>query len=144
MRVAIAALTLTISAAAAFALDFHVAELTTYSGSLPCADCVGLRYLLSLRPDGRFYRQRTYLHAENSGQTVLDFGSWSANSAVLTLVSTTQEREAFSVSPAGALLLLDRESNRSACAGNSELNCALTREPRAYVPPGSYPDPRHL
>lgn len=138
MRVPIAAFALMLAAAAAFAQDFRVAELVTYSGNLPCADCVGIRYLLSLRPDGRFYRQRTYLRSENTGQIVLDLGAWSANASLLTLVSTTQEREAFAVSSAESLLLLDRESNRSACAGNAELNCTLTREPRAYVPLGSY------
>jgi heat shock protein HslJ len=142
MRVPIAAFALALGAAATFAQDFQIVELTTYSGNLPCEDCVGIQYVLSLRPDGRFYRQRTYLRSENSGQIVLDIGawsaSWSADGPVVTLASTTQEREAFAVAADKSLLLLDRESNSSACASQPELNCALKQTPRAYVPLGSY------
>jgi copper homeostasis protein (lipoprotein) len=142
MRVSIAACVLVLGVAAAFADEFRIVELATYSGTLPCADCVGIRYVLSLCPDGRFYRQRTYLRSENSGETVLDAGAWSAtwsgNASVLNLTSTTQDREAFTVSSANSLLLLDRESDRAACAGQPEANCTLTREPRAYAPQGLY------
>jgi heat shock protein HslJ len=142
MRVPIAAFALVLRAAAALTQDFQIVELTTYSGNLPCADCVGIQYVLSLRPDGRFYRQRSYLHSENSGQIVLDIGAWtaawSASGPVVTLATTMQERETFAVSADKSLLLMDRDGNRSACAGQSELNCALTRAPQAYVPMGSY------
>ena len=138
MRVPIAACVLVLGAAAACAEDLRIVELATYSGTLPCADCVGIRYVLSLRPDGRFYRQRTYLRSENSGESVLDAGAWSARSSVLTLASTTQESEAFTIASAKSLLLLDRESDRAACAGQPEANCTLTREPKAYAPIGLY------
>jgi heat shock protein HslJ/uncharacterized lipoprotein NlpE involved in copper resistance len=138
MRVPIAACVLVLGAAASFAEEFRIVELATFSGALPCADCVGIRYVLSLRPDGRFYRQRTYLRSENSGETVLDAGAWAAHASVLNLASTTQDREAFTVSSAKSLLLLDRESDRAACAGQPEANCTLTRESHAYTPQGLY------
>ena len=138
MRVPIAACVLVLGVAGSFAEEFRIVELATYSGTLPCEDCVGIRYVLSLRPDGRFYRQRTYLRSENSGESVLDAGAWSAHSSVLTLASTTQENEAFTIASARSLLLLDREGDHAACAGQPEANCSLTREPRAYAPPGLY------
>ena len=138
MRLPIAAFALVLAAAAASAQEFRVVELVTYSGKLPCADCVGIRYVLTLRPDGRFYRQRTYLRSENTGQIVWDLGAWSANASVLTLASTTHDSESFAVSSADSIVLADRESNRSACLSQPELNCTLTREPRAHVPLGSY------
>jgi heat shock protein HslJ len=138
MRVPLAAFAFALGAATCFAQDFRVFELVTFSGNLPCEDCVGIRYVLSLRPDGRFYRQRTYLHSENSGQIVLDLGAWSANGSTLTLASTTQESEAFTVSSPQSLLLMDRDGNRGACTSQPEANCSLTRDLRAHVPLGSY------
>lgn len=138
MRVSIAAFALVLGAAASFAQDFRVVELMTYSGKLPCADCVGIQYVLTLRPDGRFYRQRTYLRSENTGQIVFDLGAWAVNASVLTLTSTTHDNELFAVSSAESIALVDRESNRSACLSQPELNCSLTREARAHVPLGSY------
>ena len=138
MRVPIAAVAIALGAAAAFAQDFRVSELATYSGNVPCADCVGIRYVLSLRPDGRFYRQRTYLRSENAGQIVLDLGVWKAKAQVLSLVSSTHESESFATSSAGTLRMLDAQGSRDACAGQPDLNCNLTRESRAYMPLGSY------
>ncbi len=138
MRLPIAVFTLALCSAAASTQDFRVTELLTYSGNVPCADCVGIRYVLSLRPDGRFYRQRTYLRSENTGQILLDLGVWSAQEGVLALMSSTQEQESFAAASPGTLLLLEREGGRDACASRSDLNCTLTRESRGYVPLGSY------
>jgi heat shock protein HslJ len=138
MRVQLAIFALLVGVALASAEDFLVIELATYSGKLPCADCVGLQYVLTLRPDGWFYRQRTYLHSENTGQIVSDVGAWTAKASVLTLASTTHESESFAVSSTGSLLQFDRDTAHSACDGQSEQDCTLSREPHAHVPLGAY------
>ena len=124
--------------AAASTQGLRIVELTTYSGSLPCADCVAIRYVLSLRPDGLFYRQRSYMHSENSGQRVLEFGAWTVSGPVLTLTSTTRETEAFDVSSGDTLQPLDRDGKRVACPDAPDASCVLVRESRAQVPLGSY------
>lgn len=124
--------------ATASAQGFRITELTTFSGSLPCADCVAIRYVLALRPDGLFYRQRSYMRSEASGQRVLEFGSWTVSGAVLTLTSTARETEAFDVSALSTLQALDRDGKRIACPDAADGNCALVRESRAQVPLGSY------
>lgn len=124
--------------ATASAEGFRITELTSFSGILPCADCVAIRYVLTLRPDGLFYRQRSYMRSEASGQRVLEFGSWTVSGSVLTLTSTARETEAFDVSSLSALQALDRDGKRIACPDAADGNCVLAREPRAQVPTGSY------
>jgi heat shock protein HslJ/uncharacterized lipoprotein NlpE involved in copper resistance len=122
--------------------EFKVAELTTFAGTLPCADCRGVRQVVSLRPDGFFYRQRSYLKTASSGQRVMDFGDWTAVGARLVVHSSLGETESFEILPDGALQLLD-ESGRpvrppAQTPAEPRPDYKLVREPQAYVPLGTY------
>jgi heat shock protein HslJ/uncharacterized lipoprotein NlpE involved in copper resistance len=122
--------------------EFRIAELTTFTGTLPCADCRGVRQVVSLRPDGFFYRQRSYLKTASSGQRVMDFGDWTALGKRLVVHSSLGETESFEILPDGALQLLD-ESGRpvrppTQAAAESQPDYRLVREPQAYVPLGTY------
>lgn len=122
--------------------EFKLTELTTFSGTLPCADCQGVRQVVSLRPDGFFYRQRSYLKTASSGQRVMDFGDWTAVGERLVVHSSLGETESFEILPDGALQLLD-ESGRpvrppAQTPAASQPDARLAREPQAYVPLGTY------
>jgi heat shock protein HslJ/uncharacterized lipoprotein NlpE involved in copper resistance len=128
--------------ATAVAQEFKIAELTTFTGTLPCADCRGVRQVVSLRPDGFFYRQRSYLKTASSGQRVMDFGDWTVVGARLVVHSSLGETESFEILPDGALQLLDESGRRvrppAQTAAASQPDYRLVREPRAYVPLGTY------
>ena len=122
--------------------EFRIAELATFTGTLPCADCRGVRQVVSLRPDGFFYRQRSYLKTASSGQRVMDFGDWTALGKRLVVHSSLGETESFEILPDGALQLLD-ESGRpvrppAQTSAASQPDYRLAREPQAYVPLGTY------
>ncbi len=52
-------------------------EATTYAGDLPCADCPGQRWDLTLFPDSTFRLRRTYLEAaDGRDATVYELGRW--------------------------------------------------------------------
>jgi len=50
----------------------------TFAGTLPCADCQGIRYQLNLFDDDSFFLRRTYLG--KAGEPVDDVGSWALSS----------------------------------------------------------------
>lgn len=54
--------------------QFHGLELpATFAGTLPCADCPGVRHELSLWPDGVFHLRREWLGRDDSES---DLGRW--------------------------------------------------------------------
>jgi heat shock protein HslJ/uncharacterized lipoprotein NlpE involved in copper resistance len=138
-RLAVALLAVLVTAAGE---EFQIAELTTFTGTLPCADCRGVRQVVSLRPDGFFYRQRSYLKTQSSGQRVMDFGDWRAAGARLVLHSSLGETESFEILAGGSLRLLDdagrpvQPSTQTPAASKPDYR--LEREPQAYVPLGTY------
>ncbi len=61
----------------------------TWKGTLPCADCGGIRYHLNIRPNHSFTLKRTYLASDSTGtdRDIVDSGTWdlSADAKILTL-----------------------------------------------------------
>jgi heat shock protein HslJ/uncharacterized lipoprotein NlpE involved in copper resistance len=128
--------------AAASAQEFRLGELTTYMGTLPCPDCLGVRQVVTLRPDGFFYRERSFLKTQSSGQRVMDIGHWTAAGERLILHSSLGDSQNFAILAQGALQLLD-EAGQAARApaqapGGSKPDDRLSPEPQAYVPQGTY------
>jgi hypothetical protein len=117
--------------------DFSITDPATYSGSLPCPDCAGIRYVLTLHPDGVFYRQRTFLRTENSGQRQLDFGYWASANGVLTMNSSLGNSIRFSAKADGTLIPLDEQGNPLDCPKQPD-GCVLKREGQSHIPEGSY------
>ncbi|HEX6901366.1 MAG TPA: copper resistance protein NlpE [Thermoanaerobaculia bacterium] len=51
---------------------------STYTGLLPCADCLGVRLTLALQPDGTFQLWQTYLRAGHGlDRSFVHQGRWS-------------------------------------------------------------------
>ena len=139
-RLASAALAALILLAAAGAQELKVTELTTYAGTVPCADCLAIKEVVSLRPDGLFYRQRDYQKTQLSGQRVQDVGHWTTPEKRLALESSLGDKQEFEVLANGELQALDQAGRpaRAAASGSSKTEATLAREAQAYVPPGTY------
>ena len=118
----------------ASAQELPIHRLTTFSGTLPCADCVGTRHVLTLRPDGLFYLQRTYLRTENAGQRVLELGAWNINAGTLSLVSSLGEVQRLEIGTEGTLRLTERDGQLL----DPTPDYTLAREPEGRVPDGAY------
>jgi copper homeostasis protein (lipoprotein) len=83
----------------------------TFTGTLPCADCQGVRYHLNLFADDSFFLRRTYVG--KTGGPADEIGSWALSSdrRVLVLRSSRDSSDWFSVSAPGTLRLLDAAGN---------------------------------
>jgi copper homeostasis protein (lipoprotein) len=104
-------------------LDFPA----TYSGTLPCADCEGIRYTLNIWSDQVFFRRMTYLgNGEGKGTSFDDIGHWSfsADGAALVFSSKDETPEVFAIEGREMLRKLDIDGNPI----ESELNYTLVRQ----------------
>lgn len=105
----------------------------SYRGELPCADCAGIRYRLSLFPDGVYTLAATYLGADE-GRRFHEQGEWAldAGGDVLTLSGGGQGPRQWRVGDAaGSLEMLDLEGNTI----DSSLNYRLQRTPEFLTEP---------
>lgn len=103
-----------------------------YSGDLPCADCVGIRYALDLRPDNVFFLRRTYLGKGNGeGESFDDIGRWSLTTDARTLIlkGGRGAMPGFYIENSETLSLLDQSGQPM----KSNLNYLLKRVP-SYAP----------
>lgn len=69
--------------------DSHSAENSldvegTYTGTLPCADCPGIKVEIILESDKSFTYNSTYIN-RNANAPIEDIGEWSINGNILTL-----------------------------------------------------------
>jgi hypothetical protein len=75
-------------------LSFSCSKSTlsgTFEGTLPCADCPGLKTLITLNPDGTFYMEETYL--ERSDEPVITEGEWILSGDIITFTAGDYEFE---------------------------------------------------
>ncbi len=101
----------------------------TFVGTLPCADCPGIRYQLNLFPDDSFFLRMTYI-----GRPVepLDhIGSWALSSdrRVLVLKGRGDQVEMFEASAPGRLRKLDADGRPIASRLPYDLTRASTFRP---------------
>lgn len=81
----------------------------SYQGTLPCADCPGIDYQISLFDD-EHYRELTMYRDRNEGRAREDTGRWKLeNDSIITLVGRDPQRFLFED---GKLYRLDREGQR--------------------------------
>ncbi|MDR5866702.1 META domain-containing protein [Halomonas koreensis] len=96
----------------------------SFQGELPCADCAGIRYRLSLFPDGVYTLKTDYL-GEGERRRFHEQGQWSLDGAgrTLTLAGGDQGPRQWRVQDARTLEMLDLEGRRI----DSELDYRLKR-----------------
>jgi copper homeostasis protein (lipoprotein) len=97
----------------------------TYSGLLPCADCVGTRVQVNLLPAHAYVQRLTYMR-DGSDQSYYDIGSWSLSEDGRTLtLDGGKVPTRWGVDDTGALRKLDTGAKSVPAAAPS----ALTRSP---------------
>jgi copper homeostasis protein (lipoprotein) len=98
----------------------------SFTGTLPCADCQGIRYQLNLFADDSYFLRRTYI---GKGEPVDRIGTWviSSDRRVIGLHDARGEAlEYFGVRDARTLRALDRDGREFATSAAS----TLTRDAR--------------
>ena len=80
----------------------------TFKGTLPCADCEGIRYHLDLWPDGVFHLRQTYL---GKSRFVDDRGRWDTDPSrtVISLHGSREILRQFEVKDPHTIRLLDQQ-----------------------------------
>src|SRR5690606_8410075 len=81
----------------------------TWRGVIPCADCPGISYNLTLNENNSF--EETLLYQDRRGQPFTQRGTWRINNGVLELNNTAEERSRLGLSD-NELLMLDRTTGR--------------------------------
>ncbi len=96
----------------------------TFAGTIPCADCPGIRYQVNLLPDHTFASRMTYLERKTE---FADHGSWQlANDGKsVVLQGERGAREQFALHDADTLRKLDADGHEI----NSQFNYDLKRSP---------------
>lgn len=106
-------------------LDFPA----TYSGTLPCADCEGIRYMVNIWSDQVFFRRMTYLgKGEGEGMSVDDVGRWefSADGHNIILHTKDEVSDMFAIEGRDVFRKLDIKGQPIV----SDLNYSITRHDR--------------
>ncbi len=92
-----------------------------YMGMLPCADCSGIEYTLTLNPDSTFILKSTYLGKPADRNTFIEAGSWNMVSAG-TLQLELPQRNLFLKSKGKNLLWLDNQGDEIKTGQNYQLS----------------------
>jgi len=100
----------------------------TFTGDLPCADCVGIRFTLTLRPDGIFLSRTRY---RGNRQPFYGLGRWSLQNddARLVLRGGKEAPQQFAVKDADTIRQLDTEGHEIVSKLNYDLKRAATVDP---------------
>lgn len=93
----------------------------TFAGTLPCADCPGIRYELNLYPDQSFILRNTYL--ERSVTPLDSIGRWQIQQNKLVLFPNSGSGDSFAIVSGDTLRKLDTSGNEI----KSNLNYDLKR-----------------
>jgi uncharacterized lipoprotein YbaY/heat shock protein HslJ len=82
----------------------------TFTGLLPCADCLGIRYQLNLLPQGAYFLQSTYL-LDGHDSSYYEVGAWSMSGSTLVLAGGRKGNGYWSVKNPDTLRKLDNGGN---------------------------------
>ncbi len=116
-------LLLTRVAGASGAANVDAADLAgSFVGTLPCADCEGVRYRIDLFDDGAFFKRMTYL-GKGDAASFDAIGSWShaTGEATVALFGGDREPEQWRVVDRATLRKLDRDGRDIESSLNYEI-----------------------
>lgn len=105
----------------------------TFSGTIPCADCPGIRMSLTLRPDSLFYANQLYIEGKDPEHSSFTWwGHWSFNDSTRKISLMSGDHPQFmKFIGSDTVRLLDGEGNDIP----SKLNFDLTRAPEVDTLP---------
>ena len=98
------------------AVDMHTSQNAldwsgTYKGTLPCADCEGIKTTLTLRSDGRFTRFAKYLGKDRPPEKDEGTFAWDAEGRKITLTARGASSQMYQVGE-DLLFYLDQDGSR--------------------------------
>jgi len=107
--------------------DMHTSQISldwngTYEGTLPCADCPGIKTTIELKDDNTFTQDLEYLDKDTRFNETGKI-EWHENGNNITLISEEGEKQQFKVRE-GSLVMLnaDGKENTGALAEHYVLN----------------------
>ena len=80
----------------------------SFAGTLPCADCVGIQYLINLLADGAYMQRTTYLR-EGSEENAYAIGSWTLSGNGILALNDGGPSSYWSLKDSNTLRKLDSE-----------------------------------
>jgi uncharacterized lipoprotein NlpE involved in copper resistance len=92
-----------------------------YMGMLPCADCSGIEYTLTLNPDSTFILKSIYLGKPTERNTFIEAGSWNVIPEGILQLELPQ-RNLFLKSKGKNLLWLDNQGGEIKTGQNYQLS----------------------
>ena len=92
-----------------------------YMGMLPCADCSGIEYTLTMNPDSSFILKSTYLGKPADHNTFIEAGQWSMVDKGKLLLELPQEN-LYLKQKGKNLLWLDKQGNEIQSKQNYQLS----------------------
>ncbi len=97
----------------------------TFSGTIPCADCPGIKFSLTLRPDSLFYATDVYIEGKDPEHSSFTWwGHWSFSEATRKITLFTGDHPQFlKLVDSNRIRMLDGEGNEIP----NGLNYDLTR-----------------
>ena len=83
----------------------------TWQGTLPCADCAGIRWTLTLRPEGEYWLERRYLATKDGDRSFNERATWRRGDMpdLIEMFGARLELEQLQLMPSGALQKLGRQ-----------------------------------
>lgn len=81
-----------------------------YTGTIPCADCAGIRYAITFNPDGTVVD--TSLYENTDGTSLSELGTWKMENGIVT-ASFPFDTKYFIVQSPDAIEMTNREGKRS-------------------------------
>ena len=92
-----------------------------YMGTLPCADCSGIEYTLTMNPDSTFVLKSTYLGKPADRNVFIEAGSWTLIAPRMLQLELPQ-KIVFLKSKGKNLLWLDNQGTEIKSAQNYQLS----------------------
>lgn len=93
-------------------VDMHTSEISldwegTYEGTLPCADCPGIKTTLTINEDHTYVMEQEYLDRDSKHSEKGSF-DWNENGSDITITSEDGNKQIFKVGE-GRIFFLDQE-----------------------------------
>lgn len=87
--------------------DSKIGENSVFSGSLPCADCEKIDQILTLRKDGTFELNSTYVSSKLDKFS--EFGTYMINGDIITTTNSQKEQNFYKISGKNLYILTDQK-----------------------------------
>lgn len=78
-----------------------------YSGTIPCADCMGIYTHITFKKDGKVAKSTMYL--DSDGTSLNEYGTWTKNNDIIEVKIGNSSSEFYTVKPNKTLVMLNSD-----------------------------------